>query len=497
MKKIVLCILLLCTGDFLYAQMIENGNFDINGGNDISTGYCMTCATCPTSGILSPTPGFSNSSIPNWIRTHGSPNFGGNPDVAGFPLFPGSIFLTDMDRVGEGMAGGYPFLEGETYDIHVGVDDIQLPAKIRIVVGKNPRPFSDDCSILCGSPTQVGAINPFPVTIPSSSTLFQEVPHATLNVGDNHIVFTSNNYFDWIAIFPDANAICFASSNVTLRYFWVTGRCKGDIHFPPDILPLSSNPIIPTFFTGYQNIFAGSVYGSSPAVPVSIDPGSITTFEAVKSINLGDIFEATAGNGYFLAHIKEDCGSLPPEVVSDIESYNCGPLTGPNSFCQGSSSAYSCTSVGVPCSPGGTWASSNTSVVTISPSGVAHGVSPGTSTITFSRPPCLLSKVITVYPVAHCAKPEPSIEVAQGEDVELFPNPVQGNLTIAFYCRTQGKLQIIVRDVAGRERYSKHFTCNEGERMEQIIDLNNVAPGVYMTELRFDERHVVKKFVKM
>jgi hypothetical protein len=81
--------------------------------------------------------------------------------------------------------------------------------------------------------------------------------------------------------------------------------------------------------------------------------------------------------------------------------------------------------------------------------------------------------------------------------INIFPNPTQNNIIITYPCNTTGQLQICIKDVDGRERYTESVVCEEGGNVQYSIDLSSFLPGVYYISLTLNDQHVVKKIVKL
>jgi hypothetical protein len=75
----------------------------------------------------------------------------------------------------------------------------------------------------------------------------------------------------------------------------------------------------------------------------------------------------------------------------------------------------------------------------------------------------------------------------QNDDVKLFPNPVENELSVE--CRNfEGLLS--VKDILGKPVFKSPFSFNAK------IDLTDLKPGVYVIELRNDNKIVIRKFIK-
>lgn len=96
MKKIIMIMCIIYYANSVHAQNIQNGDFSVNSGNDLP-GFCGIFGT------------FSDGSVTNWIRTHGTPHI--PPGTNNIGLFTNSGT--------EGIVGGYDFQVGKRYCITI------------------------------------------------------------------------------------------------------------------------------------------------------------------------------------------------------------------------------------------------------------------------------------------------------------------------------------------------------------------------------------------
>ncbi|WP_048504986.1 beta strand repeat-containing protein [Chryseobacterium angstadtii] len=122
-----------------------------------------------------------------------------------------------------------------------------------------------------------------------------------------------------------------------------------------------------------QNGSNGAVT-STRTVVESVVSGPYGTNGFAASVENNDTFAAdyknTAGYTYSSA--------INSGVVVCCSNFTAGTLSGAQNICTGSTTSFSSTQ------SGGTWSSSNTSIATVSATGVVTGVSAGTATITYT-----------------------------------------------------------------------------------------------------------------
>jgi hypothetical protein len=149
----------------------------------------------------------------------------------------------------------------------------------------------------------------------------------------------------------------------------------------------------------------------------------------------------------------------------------------------GTSTAYACAT------PGGVWSSSNTLVATIgSGSGIVTGRAAGTVTITYSIPSaagCFATRALTVTPLSGISSNSTANETVSNNTIEVYPNPNKGTFTVSgiLAANEQQEVWLEVTDVHGRVVYSKS-TTNYNGRVEETVQLSNIASGMYFIIIR-------------
>jgi hypothetical protein len=250
------------------------------------------------------------------------------------------------------------------------------------------------------------------------------------------------------------------------------------------------------YFGGYQNIYAGSSYGTPPfpaATPIVTSPTGATIYEASKQIIISNNFLASPTTGYFLAQVDpKTCGDpcrLPPIVSL-------------SSFCIGY--GYTFTNAAL----GGTWMSTNPAVATVNNiTGLVVGLSAGTTIIRYILDDCAVSTIVEILP-SPCGggigSGKPGFNGSSDEEqfsttklIVVFPIPTTGNITISYPCNQAGQLDISIKDVSGRTRHTESVSCNEGDNMRHAIDISDFSPGVYFADISLNDQHVIKKIIKL
>jgi hypothetical protein len=79
-------------------------------------------------------------------------------------------------------------------------------------------------------------------------------------------------------------------------------------------------------------------------------------------------------------------------------------------------------------------------------------------------------------------------------DVNLFPNPVKEELTLAFTLAVEGQVNVLIQHANGQIMSQQQWQAKEGTEVRQF-DTRSMAPGVYMLHLIADQERITKKFV--
>ena len=79
-------------------------------------------------------------------------------------------------------------------------------------------------------------------------------------------------------------------------------------------------------------------------------------------------------------------------------------------------------------------------------------------------------------------------------DVNLFPNPTRGQLTLDLNINKSSQVQFFVSDMNGKLLSRQAMNIDAG-KMRTQIDLNRLNPGVYILHIVTEENRIAKKFV--
>ena len=154
--------------------------------------------------------------------------------------------------------------------------------------------------------------------------------------------------------------------------FTFTQTSTGCISNATNVVTVSSKPAVS--ITGPNSICIGSTTTLSPT-----SGGTWTSSNtAVATVtNAGVVTAVSAGSATFTFTLSGVCISDPTAPIT-INAKPTVSITGANSICTGATTTLSPTS-------GGTWATSNASIATITNAGIVTGISAGSATFTFTQ----------------------------------------------------------------------------------------------------------------
>jgi uncharacterized protein YjdB len=137
---------------------------------------------------------------------------------------------------------------------------------------------------------------------------------------------------------------------------------------------------------------AGSVCAGATITLTDATPGGTWTSSApaVGSVNPVGIVAGLSGGTTAISYTVSGCAP----AMRIITVNPTAPITGAATLCTGSTITLS------DAVPGGTWASSATSVATVGSSGVVTGIGAGTTTISYTVSGCTVTRVLTVTATA-------------------------------------------------------------------------------------------------
>lgn len=80
-------------------------------------------------------------------------------------------------------------------------------------------------------------------------------------------------------------------------------------------------------------------------------------------------------------------------------------------------------------------------------------------------------------------------------NLNVYPNPGNGQLNLDFELAEKGPVQLLVTDVQGKEVYKEEFMSNGSGMQSRKLDLSGQAGGIYLLKIKTGNKSVVKKIV--
>ena len=230
----------------------------------------------------------------------------------------------------------------------------------------------------------------------------------------------------------------------------------------------------PAAITGVNTICVGMTTTLANATPGGVWTTSNPSVATVTGT--GVVTGVSAGVVNITYTIPPGCYAVYTVTVNPVPA----PITGPNVVCA------TLTIQLTDATPGGVWSSSNTTLATVSGTGVVTGVNSGGVTITYT----LTTGCYAVYFIK--VAPPCTVEVAtvaHEHNVEVYPNPAYNELIIKADAAVYNRFTIT--DALGREVMHNAITNSQ-----TTVNVKQLAPGMYYISLRGEKDMQVVKVVK-
>ena len=87
--------------------------------------------------------------------------------------------------------------------------------------------------------------------------------------------------------------------------------------------------------------------------------------------------------------------------------------------------------------------------------------------------------------------PEESGEI---QDLQVYPNPSNGNFTISFNSLSEGATALRIFSMTGNEVHKEEF-YQSGEQLIRDFSMEEVSKGIYFIEVTSDQNSFIKKII--
>jgi len=246
-----------------------------------------------------------------------------------------------------------------------------------------------------------------------------------------------------------------------------------------------SNPPVAGPITGVSSACVGLTTSLTGATPggtwTSSNPavGTVSTAGVVSGISAGTtIISYTVTNG---------CGSATATLSVTVgTSLSVAPITGIDSVCPGRTDTLH------DITTGGVWSSTNTSLATVSATGVVTGVAPGYDTIVYTiTNSCGSASAkfrIKVRNPSGCPTGLPSVAEITEDGLHVYPNPNTGNFRLSLSTEENEPAQVTITNVVGERVFETTVTNNSNTEITM-----QQPPGMYFISARTSLRRYVTK----
>ncbi len=227
---------------------------------------------------------------------------------------------------------------------------------------------------------------------------------------------------------------------------------------------------------------AGTITGSSvlcAGASTTLNDGAASgtwssTSTAIATVDGFGIVHGVSGGSVTISYtVANICGSIGTSTSITINPLpDAGIITGLVTICQGDTATLS------DVAGSGTWSSTNSSIATITSSGLVTGVSAGAATISYTvSNDCgtlAATQAVNVLSTATCLLSVTNTGNSQNE-ITIYPNPNRGTFTLNILSQNNEQAHIVISNIVGEK--VKEFTA----ATNNITDVQlNQAPGVYL-----------------
>ncbi len=87
------------------------------------------------------------------------------------------------------------------------------------------------------------------------------------------------------------------------------------------------------------------------------------------------------------------------------------------------------------------------------------------------------------------------LESSDSPSLELYPNPVDNQLTLELYGVKEGGAKINILDMTGRSLQEQMVNI-EGDELRLVIPVSSFAQGMYVIQVQLGEQRLMKRFIK-
>ena len=236
--------------------------------------------------------------------------------------------------------------------------------------------------------------------------------------------------------------------------------------------------------TGPDSVCSGAAITLADATTGGTWSSANTAIATVGSLT-GIVTGITGGTTSIIYTLGSGCTMLTAFLSVRVIPSTAGNIIGDTALCIGHTTALT-DSVS-----GGTWINYNTAIATVSITGLATGVSPGTDTIGYvihtSCGTDTARHILKVLPPDSCATTGTSITRPPATPIIVYPNPASDQITIENLLN--GRVDIL--NITGSVLISREVTGNT-----TTIAIHDLPTGVYILKAISNGNTTAYKFIK-
>ncbi len=214
---------------------------------------------------------------------------------------------------------------------------------------------------------------------------------------------------------------------------------------------------------------------------IAIAPAHGTLFGSYSTLSTGGTllpsgisYSPAAGySGYDTFKVRVNDGTFSDTItiyITILHLPDAGTIRGIDSICPGDTLTFADTVTG------GTWASSNPGIATITAAGFATGGTPGVTTISYTvTNVCGASGALFTLRVrSDCPNRIPAVKGAENRIV-VFPNPARGVFTVSLLSDDPGEIHFTITNLVGEKINEFNSFANKAVDIFPVM-----PPGIYI-----------------
>jgi hypothetical protein len=237
---------------------------------------------------------------------------------------------------------------------------------------------------------------------------------------------------------------------------------------------LAGDYIFGNIFCGTLPIASTTAFCAGTTITLS-DPtpgGSwVSATTTVATVSSTGVVTGVSGGTATISYTVSGCTVTTVVTVNPLP--DAGAITGIDSVCLGHKDTLT------DIAPGGVWSSYNTSLATVSATGIVYPVSAGVDTIyykvTNSCGTTTAKLHVKILATGACHTEVNEVNKPIVTELQVFPNPNTGSFTMNLSSENDEEVEVVITNIVGAKIWQLITTTNK----ESYIVLNS-SPGIYL-----------------